>query len=120
MVERQPSRPSSTPKTPAASASSFSLRRRGQGALGRGCGRAGAAAGAAGAAGKGVGFSAASTTSGVKGGWRKRTPVASKMALAMAAVPGTEDDSPTPSGGCSGRGICITSITGTSRKLRMG
>ena len=68
MVERQPSRPSSTPNAPAANAPSFSLRRRGQGALAGGCGRAGAAAGAAGVEGSSVGFSAARTTSGVKGG----------------------------------------------------
>src|SRR5579872_120021 len=37
--------------------------------------------------------------SGVNGGSRKRTPVASKMALAIAAALGTEVDSPTPSGG---------------------
>jgi hypothetical protein len=71
-------------------------------------------------AGAGKGFSAARTTSGVNGGLRKRTPVASKMALAMAAVPGTEADSPTPSAGSPGRGISSTSTTGTSRKLRMG
>ena len=44
----------------------------------------------------GSGFSAARTTSGVNGGCRKRTPVASKIALAIAAVPGTDDDSPAP------------------------
>src|SRR3954451_9858265 len=37
--------------------------------------------------------------SGVNGGSRKRTPVASKIALAIAAALGTEADSPTPSGG---------------------
>ena len=37
--------------------------------------------------------------SGVNGSSRKRTPVASKMALAIAAALGTEADSPTPSGG---------------------
>jgi hypothetical protein len=37
--------------------------------------------------------------SGVNGGSRNRTPVASKIALAMAAALGTEADSPTPSGG---------------------
>ena len=63
---------------------------------------------------------AARTTSGVNGGSRKRTPVASKIAFAIAAVPGTEDDSPTPSGGSPGRGIIMTSTTGTSRKLRIG
>jgi hypothetical protein len=68
----------------------------------------------------GSGFSAARTTSGVNGGARKRTPVASKIAFAIAAVPGTDDDSPAPSGGSPGRGISITSTTGTSRKLRIG
>src|SRR3982750_2514040 len=90
----------------------------GQGAS---CGGAGTvAAAAAGAPGAGNGFSAARTTSGVNGGWRKRTPVASKMALAIAAVPGTDDDSPAPSGGSPGRAIVITSMTGTSRKLSSG
>ena len=37
--------------------------------------------------------------SGVNGGLRKRTPVASKIALAIAAALGTDADSPTPSGG---------------------
>ena len=37
--------------------------------------------------------------SGVNGSSRKRTPVASKIALAIAAALGTEADSPTPSGG---------------------
>ena len=41
-------------------------------------------------------------------------------ALVLIAVPGTEADSPAPSGGSPGRGICSTSTTGTSRKLRMG
>ena len=62
----------------------------------------------------------ARTTSGKNGGSRKRTPVASKIAFAIAAVPGTDDDSPTPSGNSPGRGISITSTTGTSRKLRSG
>jgi hypothetical protein len=35
----------------------------------------------------------------VNGNSRKRTPVASKMALAIAAALGTDADSPTPSGG---------------------
>src|SRR5579872_250700 len=43
--------------------------------------------------------SPAKMRSGVNGGSRKRTPVASKMALAIAAALGTEVDSPTPSGG---------------------
>src|SRR5215468_1540824 len=37
--------------------------------------------------------------SGVNGGSRKRTPVASKIAFAIAAALGTDADSPTPSGG---------------------
>src|SRR5258705_3051301 len=37
--------------------------------------------------------------SGVNGNSRKRTPVASKIALAIAAALGTEADSPTPSAG---------------------
>ncbi|MNT39227.1 hypothetical protein D3C72_1754550 [compost metagenome] len=65
-------------------------------------------------------FNSASTVSGVNGGERKRTPVASKIAFAIAAVPGTDDDSPAPSDGSPGRGMCMTSITGTSRKLRIG
>src|SRR5258707_12632893 len=36
--------------------------------------------------------------SGVNGGSRSLTPVASKIALAIAAALGTEADSPTPSG----------------------
>ena len=51
------------------------------------------------ATGAGSGFSAALIFSGVNGGSQNRTPVASKIAFAMAAVPGTEDDSPAPSGG---------------------
>jgi hypothetical protein len=56
----------------------------------------------------------------VNGGALKRTPVASKIAFAIAAVPGTDEDSPAPSDGSPGRGMCITSITGTSRKLMIG
>ena len=63
---------------------------------------------------------AARTTSGVNGGSRNRTPVASKMALAMAAVPGTEADSPAPSAGSPGRGISNTSMLGSSRKFKIG
>jgi len=92
--------------------------------LRRRCGSAttggGGGAGAATGGGAGSGLIAARTTSGVNGALRKRTPVASKIALAMAAVPGTEADSPAPSGGSPGRGISSTSTTGTSRKLRMG
>src|SRR6476620_10376255 len=62
--------------------------------------------GAFGAA-KGNAFCAASCSprsplrirSDVNGNSRKRTPVASKIALAIAAALGTEADSPTPSGG---------------------
>ena len=58
--------------------------------------------------------------SGVNGGSRKRTPVASKIAFAIAAALGTEADSPTPSGGWSGRGSISTSILGTSGKVMIG
>src|SRR3954453_19559765 len=58
--------------------------------------------------------------SGVNGGSRKRTPLASKIALAIAAALGTEADSPTPSGGWSGRGSSNTSILGTSGKGMIG
>ena len=92
------------------------LRRRGT-STGAGRSTTGTADGAAGA---GDGFNAARTTSAVNGGCRKRTPVASKIALAIAAVPGTDDDSPAPSGASPWRGIIITSITGTSRKFRIG
>src|ERR1700686_3196157 len=58
--------------------------------------------------------------SGVKGNSRNRTPVASKMALAMAAALGTEADSPTPSGGWSCRGSINKSILGRSGNLMRG
>src|SRR5690242_2079335 len=58
--------------------------------------------------------------SGVNGSSRKRTPVASKIAFAIAAALGTEADSPTPSGGWSGRGTISTSILGISGNLMMG
>ena len=58
--------------------------------------------------------------SGVNGGSRSRTPVASKIALAIAAALGTDADSPTPSGGWSWRGSISTSILGTSGKVMMG
>ena len=64
--------------------------------------------------------SAARITSGVKGGRRKRTPVASNNAFAMAAAPGNDADSPVPIGGSPWRGIITTSITGTSRNVRIG
>ena len=49
-----------------------------------------------------------------------RQPGQTSASLFADDVPGTEADSPAPSGDWSGRGICMTSITGTSRKLRMG
>ena len=58
--------------------------------------------------------------SGVNGGSRKRTPVASKIAFAIAAALGTDADSPTPSGGWSGRGSSSTSILGTSGNGMIG
>ncbi|MCY1426126.1 hypothetical protein D9M71_419380 [compost metagenome] len=64
--------------------------------------------------------SAARTRSAVIGSSRKRMPVASKMALAMAAALGTEADSPLPIGGSCWRGSIITSIAGTSGKVRIG
>ena len=112
-----------TPITPAASAAALAqtLRRRGHGAFTGTVSDAPAISGVDDTAGSGSAMpSAARITSGVNGGSRKRTPVASKIAFAMAAVPGTDDDSPAPSGGSPGRGIIITSTTGTSRKLRIG
>src|SRR5207253_11281671 len=58
--------------------------------------------------------------SGVNGGSRKRTPVASKIAFAIAAALGTEADSPTPSGGWSWRGSINTSMAGMSGKVMIG
>src|SRR3954469_9536860 len=68
-------------------------------------------------------FAAASPArmrSGVNGNSRKRTPVASKIALAIAAALGTDADSPTPSGGWSGRGIISTSMFGMSGNVMIG
>ncbi|MCY1272822.1 hypothetical protein D9M70_214160 [compost metagenome] len=65
-------------------------------------------------------FSAARTRSAVIGSSRKRMPVASKMALAMAAALGTDADSPLPMGGSLWRGIISTSMSGTSGKVRIG
>jgi hypothetical protein len=70
--------------------------------------------------GDGNGLSAARTFSGVSGNSRKRTPVASKIALVMAAALGTEADSPLPSGSSSWRGTSRTSMSGTSGNLRIG
>src|SRR5690625_267376 len=47
----------------------------------------------------GCGCMAAIIFSAVNGAWRKRTPVASNKAFAIAAGPGTEADSPAPIGG---------------------
>src|SRR4051812_33027487 len=44
-------------------------------------------------------FSPSRIVSGVNGGALNLTPVASKIAFAIAAVPGTDDDSPAPSEG---------------------
>src|SRR5690606_21285235 len=63
---------------------------------------------------------AAFTRSGVNGTSLSRTPVASNMALAIAAGPGTEADSPAPSSGLPLAGINMTSISGTSGNFRMG
>src|SRR5690606_4278958 len=63
---------------------------------------------------------AALTLSGVNGASRRRTPVASKIALAIAAAPGTEADSPEPSGGLPLAGMSTTSTSGTSGKVRIG
>src|SRR5690606_17514132 len=57
---------------------------------------------------------AARTRSGVNGASRSRRPVASKIALAMAAGPGTDADSPDPNGGLPLGGISTTSISGRS------
>ncbi len=66
------------------------------------------------------GSSTASTRSGVKGGSRNRRPVASKIALAIAAALGTDADSPAPSGGSFGRCIVTTSMAGSSGKVMIG
>jgi hypothetical protein len=63
---------------------------------------------------------AARMRSGVKGGARIRTPVASKTAFAMAAAAGTAALSPTPSGGSPGRSTSSVSTSGTSGNRRIG
>ncbi len=73
------------------------------------CGRIGSSA-----------FSPARIFSGVKGNSRKRMPVASYTAFAIAAALGTDADSPTPSGGSSCLGIISTSISGTSGNVISG
>src|SRR4051812_9756202 len=65
--------------------------------------------------------SACFTRSGENGTRRMRTPVASKIALAMAAATGRIDGSPPPVGAISGRSINATSIaSGVSVMSRMG
>jgi hypothetical protein len=57
----------------------------------------------------------------VNGARRMRTPVASKIALATAAVTGRVEPSPAPVGGWSGRSRITTSIfSGTSVMSRIG
>ena len=68
----------------------------------------------------GVPLRPASTRSGVSGNSRKRTPVASKTALTIAAALGTEADSPAPIGGRCWRSISMTSIAGSSGKVSTG
>ena len=58
--------------------------------------------------------------SGVNGASRRRTPTASKIALAMAAAIGALEGSPPPRAGISGRLIKTISISGMSGNLRMG
>src|SRR5581483_4420277 len=65
-------------------------------------------------------FSPASTRSGVNGASRRRTPTASKIALAMAAAIGALEGSPPPSAGISGRLIRTMSISGISGKRMTG
>jgi hypothetical protein len=61
------------------------------------------------------------TLSGVNGARRMRTPVASKMALAIAAATGRVDASPAPVLGSSGRLIITMSIcSGTCVMSRIG
>ena len=59
-------------------------------------------------------FKPASTRAGVNGASRRRTPTASKIALAIAAAIGALDGSPPPRAGISGRLINTSSISGTS------
>src|SRR5262249_57651335 len=65
--------------------------------------------------------SACFTRSGENGTRRSRTPVASKMALAMAAATGRIDGSPAPVGGSSGWLIKTTlTSAGVSVMSRIG
>src|ERR1700686_4157262 len=64
---------------------------------------------------------AAFTRSGENGTRRSRTPVASKIALAIAAATGRLDGSPAPEGGISEWSISTTSIfSGVSLMSRIG
>src|SRR5437870_6245064 len=88
IAERQPTSAAATPKTPASNAPVLDHQPSPLGHAAPSGGRARTRSGMAGksiGAISGDGLSAARTTSGVNGGWRKRTPVASKIALAMAA-----------------------------------
>src|SRR4030095_16111685 len=65
--------------------------------------------------------SSSRTRAGVNGTVRRRTPVASKTALAMAAGMGQVAGSPAPSGGLSLASMrTISTASGTSGKVRMG
>lgn len=63
---------------------------------------------------------AALTRSGVKGIVRSRAPVASKIALAIAAGIALVVASPAPTAGWSGRLIGSTTTSGISENLRIG
>src|SRR5215510_4000830 len=65
-------------------------------------------------------FNPASTRFGVNGASRRRTPTASKIALAMAAAGGMVAPSPAPSGSISGRLMSTISRSGRSGNLRIG
>src|ERR671923_178808 len=65
-------------------------------------------------------FNSASTRFGVNGPSRRRTPTASKIALAMDAAGGIVAPSPAPSGVISGRLISTTSRSGRSGNLKIG
>src|ERR1700722_6612984 len=69
---------------------------------------------------KGQALIASNTRSGVKGTRRRRTPVASWMGLAIAAVTGTIEGSPPPSGCISGRLISTISTSGICSKRMTG
>src|SRR6218665_317631 len=106
MAARQPSRPAMTPRPPMKSAAPVAHRplRRGHRALLTPALEAGGEEGPAtspctGGGGSEPRFNSASTVSGVSGGERKRTPVASKIAFAIAAVPGPATHTPPPSEG---------------------